>query len=261
MFILNKIGLDPGLGPGLKIPSANTIQERTVLVQREHHLDRTHHLVRVTLKVPPHIFASPAPPCPSRRLPEPRCVSSPLPLIYLCNLCFLFPGGGGAQPRVSGSDLGLGFREAVAREALSNLSRVCLLFSVASGCSGVASQQVRGLGSWIYGLSPKFWNCVARVGCPIRVRLLVSLVRAGDDCSSNLDKLHWIFRLSCSLGGASPEGVLSSCLIVLLSARLNGCIRSRVGGVGGSNLQSSFSVRRHRRLQIPPRGAGVVLLG
>ena len=48
MFILNKIGLDPGLGPGF--PSANTIQERTVLVQREHHLDRTHHLVWVTVK-------------------------------------------------------------------------------------------------------------------------------------------------------------------------------------------------------------------
>ena len=31
--------------------------------------------------------------------------------------------------------------------------------------------------------------------------------------------------------------------------------------VGGSNLQSSFSVRRHRRLQIPPRAAGAVLLG
>ena len=54
---------------------------------------------------------------------------------------------------------GSGFREVVAREALSNLSWVCLLFSVASGCSGVASQQVRGLGSWIYSLSPKFWNC------------------------------------------------------------------------------------------------------
>ncbi|CAF2060295.1 unnamed protein product [Brassica oleracea var. botrytis] len=36
---------------------------------------------------------------------------------------------------------GSGFREVVAREALSNLSWVCLLFSVASGCSGVASQQ------------------------------------------------------------------------------------------------------------------------
>lgn len=33
------------------------------------------------------------------------------------------------------------------------------------------------------------------------------------------------------------------------------------GEVGGSNLQSSFSVRRHRRLQIPPRVAGAVLLG
>ncbi|WZZ05586.1 hypothetical protein YC2023_091507 [Brassica napus] len=37
--------VSPGLGPELKIPSDNTIQERTVLVQPEHHLDRTHHLV------------------------------------------------------------------------------------------------------------------------------------------------------------------------------------------------------------------------
>ncbi|KAF3489724.1 hypothetical protein F2Q69_00052805 [Brassica cretica] len=32
-------------------------------------------------------------------------------------------------------------------------------------------------------------------------------------------------------------------------------------GVGGSNLQSSFSEQRHRRLLFPPRAAGLVSLG
>ncbi|CAG7900955.1 unnamed protein product [Brassica rapa] len=43
--------------------------------------------------------------------------------------------------------------ETVAHEVPSNLARVYLLLSVASGWLETFSQQVRGLGSWIYGLS------------------------------------------------------------------------------------------------------------
>ncbi|CAN6906133.1 hypothetical protein Bca4012_076084 [Brassica carinata] len=49
--------------------------------------------------------------------------------------------------------LGWVFLETVAREVPSNLTRVCLLLSVASGWLETFSQQVRGMGSWIYGLS------------------------------------------------------------------------------------------------------------
>ncbi|CAN7048440.1 hypothetical protein IGI04_025565 [Brassica rapa subsp. trilocularis] len=43
--------------------------------------------------------------------------------------------------------------ETVAHEVPSNLARVYLLLSVASNWLETFSQQVRGLGSWIYGLS------------------------------------------------------------------------------------------------------------
>lgn len=111
---------------------------------------------------------------------------------------------------------GFGFPEAMASEAPSNLSRVfsssvwrvavqesllsrlgvwvlgSTAFHLSFGSAvGLRWWRVLGLGEWSFSFSRcgLWWQRVWV--CPIRVRILVSLVRAGDDCPSKLVCARW----------------------------------------------------------------------